>query len=97
MMYVEENEITKKIKIVTVHKPGRQPVSADFLKDLEVLDRAYPDISIEFIQMEGTFGPALIRQLSTEWNIPANFMFISSPGDRFPHRVADLGGVRLIQ
>jgi len=96
MMYVEENEITKRLKIVTVLKPS-QIIAQQFLDDLAVLNRAYPNIEIEFIQMRGVFGPELIKKLSTEWNIPANFMFISSPGDRFSHRVSDLGGVRLIQ
>lgn len=95
MIYVQENEITKKLKIVTVMN-DRTPVSEDFLRDLDVLDRAYPEIKIEYIQLEGIFGPELIRNLSTQWKIPINFMFISSPSDKFAHRVSDLGGVRLI-
>lgn len=95
MIYVQENEITRKLKIVTVLLEG-QTVAESFLHDLEVLDRAYPDIKIEYIQMPGQFGPEIIESLSREWNIPINFMFISSPGDRFSHRVSDLGGVRLI-
>ena len=95
MMYVEENEITKRLKVVTVKKVG-EVTPADFLSDVRVLDRAYPDISIEFIEIEGTFGPSLVHKLSEEWKIPTNFMFIGSPGDKFPYRVADLGGVRLI-
>ncbi|GHB60870.1 APC family permease [Persicitalea jodogahamensis] len=95
MMYVQENEITKKIKIVTILKEGEE-VHQAFFKDLEVLDRAYPDIKIEYVQLRGTFGPEIIERLSKEWDIPINFMFISSPSDRFTHRVSDLGGVRLI-
>lgn len=95
MIYVQENEITKKIKIVTVLKEG-EDVHQAFFNDLEVLDRAYPDIKIEYVQLRGTFGPEIINRLSEEWNIPINFMFISSPSDRFTHRVSDLGGVRLI-
>lgn len=95
MIYVQENEITKKLKIVTVLQDGGQ-VSEDFLRDLDVLDRAYPEIKIEYVQIHGIFGPEIIDQLSKEWNIPINFMFISSPSDRFSHRVSDLGGVRLI-
>ncbi|WP_159467014.1 APC family permease [Dyadobacter sp. 3J3] len=95
MIYVQENEITKKLKIVTVLADGSH-VSADFLRDLDVLDRAYPDIKIEYIQIHGTFGPQIIEKLSAEWNIPINFMFISSPSDRFSHHISDLGGVRLI-
>ena len=95
MIYVSENEITKKLRIVTVLKE-KQNISEEFTRDLEVLDRAYPDIKIEFIQILGEFGPELIQRLSKEWNIPPNFMFISSPGDHFSHRIADLGGVRMI-
>lgn len=95
MIYVQENEITKKLKIVTVLQDGAE-VSENFLKDLEVLDRAYPEIKIEYLQIKGIFGPDIIKELSEKWNIPINFMFISSPSDRFSHRVSDLGGVRLI-
>lgn len=95
MMYVEENEITRKIKIVTILKEY-QEVSPQFLSDFEVLDRAYPDIKMEYITRVGIFGPQLIDALSKEWNIPRNFMFISSPGEKFSYRVAELGGVRLI-
>ena len=77
MMYVQENEITKKLKIVTVLKEGEE-VHQAFFNDLEVLDRAYPDIKIEYIQLRGTFGPEIIQKLSKEWEIPINFMFILS-------------------
>lgn len=95
MMYVEENEITKRLKVVSVKKPGEH-VPQELINDVKVLDRAYPDLSIEFIEIEGDFGPELVEQLSSSWSIPANFMFIGSPGDKFPYRVAELGGVRLI-
>jgi hypothetical protein len=94
MQYVEVNETTKKLKIVNIKKEGE---SNDLLiKDLQVLDRAYPDIDIEFIEIKGTFGPEIIEELSKKWNIPKNFMFIGSPGDRFSYRISELGGVRLI-
>jgi amino acid transporter len=95
MMYVQANEITKRLKIVTVLKQGEH-VREEFRRDIGVLDRAYPDIKIEFIEMHGVFGPELVHRLSTEWGIPPNFMFIGSPGDKFPYRLADLGGVRLV-
>lgn len=94
MQYVQANETTKKLKIVNVMKPGDD--NEKLKVDIEVLDRAYPDIDIEFIEMVGEFTPQLIEELSQQWNIPKNFMFIASPSDRFSYRVADLGGVRLI-
>lgn len=94
MQYVQDNETTKKLKIVNVSTEIN--VNQKLKIDLEVLDRAYPEIHIEFIEIEGVFGPELISELSEKWNIPKNFMFIGSPGDKFSYRVADLGGVRLI-
>lgn len=95
LQYVENNEKTGILKIVTVMEPG-QPSNESLRKDLEVLDRAYPDVHIEYLEMEGHFGPELIEALSLQWSIPKNFMFIGSPGDRFPYKVSELGGVRLI-
>jgi amino acid transporter len=94
MQYVQNNETTKNLKIVNVNNDSGS--NELLIKDLEVLDRAYPDIHIEFIEMEGIFGPELIDELSKKWGIPKNFMFIGSPGDRFSYRVSELGGVRLI-
>lgn len=95
MIYLQENEITRKIRIVTVLSK-HQPAPEKFMSDFEVLDRAYPNIKMEYITIEGIFGPELISQLSNEWKIPKNFMFISSPSDKFSYRVEELGGVRLI-
>lgn len=95
LQYVENNEKTGKLKIVTVLQQG-QTLNEALRHDLEVLDRAYPEVKIEYLEIEGVFGPELIEELSKKWGIPKNFMFIGSPGDRFPYRVSELGGVRLI-
>ncbi|WP_090993950.1 APC family permease [Pedobacter insulae] len=94
MIYVQENEVTKKIKIVHL---ANKDSNNDHLKvDIEVLDRAYPEIDIDFIEIEGTFSPEIIDELSKKWAIPKNFMFIGSPSDKFPYHISELGGVRLI-
>ncbi|MBF9223969.1 APC family permease [Hymenobacter ruricola] len=95
MTYVVENEFTNRLKIVTLLKPGEQ-YPDELLNDIRVLDRAYEQIEVDFVTIEGSFGPALIEELSERWNIPKNFMFIGSPGDRFPYQISELGGVRLI-
>jgi amino acid transporter len=95
MMYIRDNEHTRKIKIVHVLRTGEKPAK-NLKRDIEFLDREYPDIDIEFIEIEGKFGPKLIQELSKKWRIPVNFMFIGSPGDHFPYKIEELGGVRLI-
>lgn len=99
MLYIMKNESTKKLKIVTVidkDVPEAEETIEKLKKDLEFLDQEYPEISIEFEYIKGKFTPELIRKLSTKWGIPINFMFIGSPGDHFPYRIEQLGGVRLI-
>ncbi len=97
LLYIRNNEHTRKIKIVHVmtDEENRETIKK-LEKDLEFLDREYPDIEIEFVKLKGKFGPKLIHKLSKQWGIPVNFMFIGSPGDRFPYRIEELGGVRLI-
>jgi hypothetical protein len=94
MIYVEENEATKRLKIVHICNPESD--NKALIKDIEVLDRAYPHIDIEFLEIKGTFGPDIIDELSQKWGIPKNFMFIGSPGNKFSYHVSELGGVRLI-
>jgi hypothetical protein len=95
MTYIRNNEHTKRIKIVTVLRADEN-TPEKLEQDIDVLDRMYPEIKIEFVKIKAKFGPELIRELSSEWNIPANFMFVGSPGDKFPYRIEELGGVRLI-
>jgi len=95
MLYVRRNEHTNRVRVVIVYKDKKE-IPPRLEQDLEFLDEAYPEIDIEFMAIEGEFGPELIQQLSGKWRIPTNFMFIGSPGDHFPYRIEELGGVRLI-
>lgn len=97
MLYIRKNEHTRRLRLVMMVSDDTPKELIESLKgDIEFLDREYPGISIEFIIREGEFSPKLIRELSEEWNIPINFMFIGSPGNHFPYHIEDLGGVRLI-
>ncbi|MDB5263747.1 MAG: amino acid permease [Adhaeribacter sp.] len=95
MRYIEDNENTRRIKIVNILSENESPPKK-LMHEVDVLDRAYPDLDVEFIIMKGHFGPGLIQELSRKWNVPKNFMFIGSPGDRFVYAIQDLGGVRLV-
>ncbi|MCA9289625.1 MAG: APC family permease [Phycisphaerales bacterium] len=95
MLYIRANEHTNRVKIVTVVDDPKN-VPPRLATHLEFLDEAYPDIDIEFVVVEGTFGPKLIEILSKQWKIPVNLMFIGAPGDHFMYGLAELGGVRLI-
>ncbi|QHI36162.1 hypothetical protein IMCC3317_15210 [Kordia antarctica] len=95
LLYISNNESTKKVKIVSIINEN-EPLAVNLRKDIETLDRAYPLINVEFIEELGIFGPEKIQELSKRWHIPSNFMFIASPGHKFPYKIQELGEVRLI-
>lgn len=99
MLYIKQNEHTRNLKVVHVvetSKSDEKDFIVKFKNAVDVIDEEYPEIGVESLVVEGEFGPALIRELSEKWKIPINFMFIASPGDHFPYKVEELGGVRLI-
>ncbi|HHC80046.1 MAG TPA: APC family permease, partial [Flavobacteriia bacterium] len=95
MLYITKNEHTKKLKIVLAKNKDTQ-IPENLPQEIEFLDKEYPEIDIELVIVEGKFTPELIKKLSKKWNIPINFMFIGSPSDKFPYKIEELGGVRLI-
>jgi amino acid transporter len=95
LQYITENEHAKRLKIVAILNENDQLI-IKLKNDIQVLDRAFPFIKVEFIVEPGIFNPAKIKELSKRWNIPINFMFIGSPGDKFPYKLEELGEVRLI-
>lgn len=94
-LYVRRNEQTARLTVVHVHPPGTEPPEA-LAEQLRLIDRLYPALRIDFVSVEGTFGPELIASLAERLDVPRNAMFIGSPSHDFPHRIEALGGVRVI-
>ncbi len=93
--YIQVNEHTNRVKFVTLVSEGGEP-EPGLRREIEILDKAYPKIEVEFVVMEGEFTPDLIEELSRVWHIPTNLMFIGSPRGHLAYGLADLHGVRLI-
>ncbi|MEZ6006029.1 MAG: APC family permease [Planctomycetota bacterium] len=95
IQYIKDNEHTNRVKFVNVYRED-QGVPPKLEGHLKFLDEVYPEIDIEFVAIPGVFNPDLIEDLSKQWDIPTNLMFIGSPTGHLTYRVADLRGVRLI-
>ncbi len=89
------NELTTRLKIVHCYE-REQDIAPGLADQLRIIDKIHPHIRIDLVLVHGRFGPELIERLSRRLRVPKNCMFISTPGNRFPHDIADLGGVRLI-
>jgi hypothetical protein len=94
-LYVLENEPTNHLQVVHVYEDEKK-IPAGLARQLSIIDHLYPRLRIDFLAVKGTFGPELIELLSQRLDVPKNYMFIGTPGDRLPHRIEQLGGVRLI-
>lgn len=94
-LYVLRNEQTKRLIVAHVYQK-EEDIPADLAEHLAEIDRFYPELRVDFLAVQGDFTPETIDELSKRLGVPHNYMFISTPGDHFPHRIETLGGVRLI-
>ncbi|MEO8200007.1 MAG: APC family permease [Gemmatimonadota bacterium] len=94
-LYVLKNELTTRLIVVHVFE-REETIPPDLAQQLATIDRMYPQLRIDFLAVHGHFGPALVQALSRRLEVPRNYMFIGTPGNDFPHRVEELGGVRVI-
>ena len=94
-LYVLENEQTNLMTVVHVYQ-REEDIPKALAEHLAEIDHLYPELRIDFVAVKGEFGPEIIELLAERLSVPKNYMFISTPGDQFPHRIEDLGGVRLI-
>mmetsp|Transcript_25734 Transcript_25734/g.61055 ORF Transcript_25734/g.61055 Transcript_25734/m.61055 type:complete len:685 (-) Transcript_25734:331-2385(-) len=94
--YVQNNELTKWLKVIYVYDDLNDPMVKSLAENLRVVDRCFPKVVIDLVLVEGSFNPELVAQVSKRLGVPRNFMFIQCPDENFPYDVADFGGIRLI-
>ena len=95
VLYVLANEQTSHLKVMHVYEK-ESDIPPNLAGQLKTIDHLYPQLRIDFVAVQGAFTPELIEAISKRYDIPKNYMFIGTPGDHFPHRIEDLGGVRLV-
>jgi len=64
-------------------------------RDVQMLDEIYPEIEIELVLRKGNFSPDTVDQISKEYGVAKNYMFIGAPSAKFPFSMEALGGVRI--
>jgi hypothetical protein len=95
MLYVRDNEQANWVIFVHVYKEEGDvpPLLEEHCKLMELL---WPKYRVDFVSVKGTFSPNIIDKLCKRLAVPKNFMFITTPSSNFAHKIADLGGVRLV-
>ncbi|KAF1792310.1 Amino acid/polyamine transporter I [Phytophthora cactorum] len=95
ILYVRTNEQTHTLFIVHCH-PRDTAVPEGFKETVSMFDHVYLKIKLNFLSVEGPFGPAMVEWVSRKYSQPKNLMFIKQPNHNFAHTIASLGGVRVI-
>jgi amino acid transporter len=93
--YVLTNEQTKSLVVCHVYK-NKDDIPKSLTEQVKIIDQIYPRLKIDLVLAKGEFGPGIIENIAHRLSITKNRMFIGSPGGRLPHRIEDLGGVRVI-
>ncbi|TDH70896.1 hypothetical protein CCR75_008553 [Bremia lactucae] len=95
ILYVRNNEQTRTLYFVHCHPRGTA-VPEGFKETVSMFDHVYLKIKLNFLSVEGPFGPAMVEWISRKYSQPKNLMFIKQPDHDFAHTIASLGGVRVI-
>jgi len=53
-------------------------------------------LKLQLVVSEGRFGPEIIDEVSKEYDVAINNIFIGAPEEKHTFSVQDLGGVRVI-
>jgi hypothetical protein len=105
ILYVRQNELTDWLRVVHVvdtsvtdNDEAIQKEVETLEKNVQILDPMYDDLRIDcvIIYAQSKFGPKMIDLISRRYQVPKNLMFISCPSEKFAHKIADLGGLRII-
>ncbi|RLN14682.1 hypothetical protein BBO99_00007536 [Phytophthora kernoviae] len=93
IIYVRRNEQTQTLRIVHVFADEEEgdPVYAAFREMAALFDSMYPKIRVDFVSVQGEFGPAMIEWLSRKMGVPRNMMFITQPDFLSAERVSTAG------
>ncbi|RLN93473.1 hypothetical protein BBJ28_00003359 [Nothophytophthora sp. Chile5] len=95
ILYVRTNEQTSTLYVVHCHPKGTA-VPEGFKETVSMFDHIYLKLKLNFLSVEGPFGPALVEWVARKYSQPKNLMFIKQPNYDFAHTIASLGGVRVV-
>ncbi len=96
LAYVMKNETSRRVLLVHLYRSESENQETEIKEALKALNQIFPELEVELVVRQGAFSPGTIDQLSKEFQIPKNNIFIGAPEEKHPFSVQDLGGVRII-
>jgi len=94
--YILKNESSRNLIIVHLYNRAEENEEEAIRTALQTLNKIFPALNAELIVRKGLFGPRMVDQLSREYGVLKNNMFIGAPEDKHNFSVEQLGDVRII-
>ena len=82
--------------VIHLYSNPEQNEEASLKKSLETIREIFPMINVELVVRNGKFGTEIIEEVSNEFDVAKNNIFIGAPEEKHAFSIQDLGGVRVI-
>jgi amino acid transporter len=94
--YIVKNESSQSVVVLHLYSKPEQNAEASLKVSLETIREIFPTINVDLVVRNGKFGPDIIEEVSNEFDVAKNNIFIGAPEEKHTFSVQDLGGVRVI-
>ncbi len=94
--YILKNESSRSVIVIHLYSNPEQNEEESLNRSLETIREIFPMINVELVVRNGRFGPEIIEEVSNEFDVAINNIFIGAPEEKHAFSVQDLGGVRVI-
>ena len=94
--YIVRNESSRSVVVIHLYSNPESNESEDLKKSLKTIQDIFPELRVELDVRQGKFGPQMIDEVSREFDVAKNNIFIGAPEEKHSFSIQDLGGVRVI-
>ncbi len=94
--YIVKNESSRSVVVIHLFSDPKYNEEDSLKKSLETIGEIFSTLKLQLIVREGRFGPEIIDEVSREYGVVTNNIFIGAPEEKHSFSVQDLGGVRVI-
>jgi len=94
--YIVKNESSRSVVVIHLFSNPAYNEEDSLKKSLETIGEIFSTLKLQLVVREGRFGPEIIEEVSREYGVATNNIFIGAPEEKHSFSVRDLGGVRVI-
>ena len=94
--YIMNNESSRSLVILHLYNHPEMSREKQLEKSLKTLNEIYPALKIKLVVRKGKFDSRIVDEVSKEFGVPVNNIFIGAPEEKHTFSIQDLGGVRVI-